>query len=44
MKAWNAHPVHGMTGDDLASIVHVMLLDLQKAVSIPFVVSRAAAG
>ena len=42
VKAWNAHPVHGMTGDDLASIVHVMLLDLEKAVSIPLVVSRAA--
>ena len=27
VKAWNAHPVHGMTGDELASVVHVMLLD-----------------
>jgi pimeloyl-ACP methyl ester carboxylesterase len=44
VKAWNAYPVNGMTGDQFASIVHVMLLDLQKAVSIPLVVSRAAAG
>jgi pimeloyl-ACP methyl ester carboxylesterase len=38
VKAWNAHPVHGRTG------VHAMLLDLEKAVSIPLVVSRAAQG
>ena len=44
VKAWNAHPANGMTGDELASIVHAMLLDLQKAVSIPLVVSRAATG
>jgi len=44
VKTWNAHPVHGMTGDQLASIVHVMLLDLDKAVSIPLVVSQAAEG
>ena len=44
VKAWNAQPVHGMTGDRLASIVHVMLLDLEKAVSIPLVESRAAEG
>ncbi len=44
VKAWNAHPVHGMTGDQLASVVHVMLLDLDDAVQIPLVVSRAAAG
>ena len=44
VKAWNAHPAHGMTGDELASVVHAMLLDLQKAVSIPLVVSRAATG
>jgi pimeloyl-ACP methyl ester carboxylesterase len=44
VKAWNAHPVNGMTGDGLASVVHGMLLDLQKAVSIPLVVSRAAEG
>ena len=44
VKAWNAHPVNGMTGDQLASVVHVMLLDLEKAVSIPLVVSRAAKG
>ena len=44
VKAWNANPVNGMTGDEFASIVHVMLLDLEKAVSIPLVVSRAADG
>jgi pimeloyl-ACP methyl ester carboxylesterase len=44
VKAWNADPVNGMTGDELASVVHVMLLDGTKAVSIPLVVSRAAAG
>jgi pimeloyl-ACP methyl ester carboxylesterase len=44
VKAWNAHPVNGMTGDELASVVHGMQLDLQTAVSIPLVVSRAAAG
>jgi pimeloyl-ACP methyl ester carboxylesterase len=44
VKAWNARPVNGMTGDELASIVHGMLLDLRKAVSIPLVVSRAAEG
>jgi pimeloyl-ACP methyl ester carboxylesterase len=49
VKAWNAHPVHTgsgviMTGDKLAGIVHVMLLDTEKATSIPLVVSRAAQG
>jgi pimeloyl-ACP methyl ester carboxylesterase len=49
VRAWNAHPVPTrdgmtMTGDQLAGVVHAMLLDLQKAVSIPLVVSRAAAG
>jgi pimeloyl-ACP methyl ester carboxylesterase len=44
VKAWNDHPVNGMTGDEFASIVHVMLLDLEKAVSIPLLVSRAADG
>jgi pimeloyl-ACP methyl ester carboxylesterase len=44
VRAWNAHPVLGMTGDELASVVHGMLLGLQQAVSIPLVVSRAAAG
>ncbi len=44
VKAWNADPEHGMTGDELAAIVHVMLLDLTKAVSIPLVVSSAAKG
>ena len=33
-----------MTGDQLAGIVHVMLLDLEKAVAIPQVVSQAAKG
>jgi pimeloyl-ACP methyl ester carboxylesterase len=44
VQAWNAEPVNGMTGDELASVVQDLLLDLQKAVSIPLVVSRAAAG
>jgi pimeloyl-ACP methyl ester carboxylesterase len=44
VKAWNAHPVHGTTGDELASVVHMMLLDGTKAVSIPLVVSSAAKG
>ena len=44
VKAWNAHPANGMTGSELASIVHAMLLDLQKAVAIPLVISRAATG
>ena len=44
VKAWNAHPAHGMTGDEFASVVHAMLRDVNKAVSIPLVVSRAAAG
>src|SRR4029450_12487152 len=43
VRAWNAHP-GPMTGDELASIVLVMLLDLEKAVSIPLVVSSAAGG
>ena len=38
------HPEHGVTGDEFASIVHVMLLDLTKAVSIPLVVNSAAKG
>jgi pimeloyl-ACP methyl ester carboxylesterase len=44
VKAWNAHPVHGLNGDEFASVVHAMLLNLDKAVSIPLVVTRAAAG
>jgi pimeloyl-ACP methyl ester carboxylesterase len=44
VKEWNADPEHGMTGDQFASIVHVMLLDGTKAVSIPLVVSSAAKG
>jgi pimeloyl-ACP methyl ester carboxylesterase len=44
VKARNAAPVDGMTGDEVASIVQGMLLDLQKAVSIPLVVSHAAEG
>ena len=43
VKAWNAEPAL-MTGDELASVVQDMLLDLTKAVSIPLVVSRAAKG
>jgi pimeloyl-ACP methyl ester carboxylesterase len=43
VKAWNTHP-GPMTGDELASLVHAMLLDLTQAVSIPLVVSRAARG
>jgi pimeloyl-ACP methyl ester carboxylesterase len=44
VKAWNARPANAMTGDELASVVHVMLLDLEDAVSIPLVVSSAAEG
>ena len=44
VKAWNADPEHGMTGYELASIVHVLLLDGTKAVSIPLAVSSAAKG
>ncbi len=44
VTAWNVDPEHGMTGNQLASIVHVMLLDGTKAVSIPLVVSSAAGG
>ena len=36
--------MHGMTGDEFASVVHAMLRDLNQAVSIPLVVTRAAAG
>ena len=44
MRVWNAHSVHGMTGDELASVVHSMLLDLAKAISILLAVSRARKG
>jgi pimeloyl-ACP methyl ester carboxylesterase len=49
VKAWNAHPAQTSagvttTGDELASIVHSMLLDTSRAVSIPLAVSRAAKG
>jgi pimeloyl-ACP methyl ester carboxylesterase len=44
VEAWNAHPRHGMTGNELASVVHEMLRDVNTAVSIPLVVSRAAKG
>ena len=49
VKAWNAHPVQirrgvMMTGDELAGVVHVMLLDMNTAASIPLVVSSAAKG
>jgi pimeloyl-ACP methyl ester carboxylesterase len=43
VRAWNAEP-GPMTGDELASVVHVMLIDLAKAVAIPLVVSSAAKG
>jgi pimeloyl-ACP methyl ester carboxylesterase len=43
VTAWNADP-GPMTGNQLASAVQFMLLDLTDAVSIPLVVSRAAAG
>ena len=43
VRAWNARP-GPMTGDHLAAVVHVMLLDLTTAASIPLVVSRAAQG
>jgi hypothetical protein len=44
VSAWNAHPVHGMTGDQFASVVHKLLRDVNTAVSVPLIVSRAAAG
>jgi pimeloyl-ACP methyl ester carboxylesterase len=44
VKALNVRPVHGVTGDQFASVVHQMLRDVKTAVSIPLVVSRAAAG
>jgi pimeloyl-ACP methyl ester carboxylesterase len=44
VKAWNTHPMNGMSGNEFASVVHEMLLDLEKAVSIPLVVSSAAKG
>jgi pimeloyl-ACP methyl ester carboxylesterase len=43
VKAWNDHP-GPMTGDELASVVQFMLRDLQTAVFVPLVVSRAADG
>ena len=44
VKAWNRDAEHGVTGDEVASVVHVMLLDGTKAVAIPLVVSSAAKG
>jgi pimeloyl-ACP methyl ester carboxylesterase len=49
VDAWDAHPAHirkgvTMTGAQLASVVHGMLIDANKAVSIPLLVSRAAKG
>lgn len=44
VRDWNRHPVHGMTGDDLAGVVQTMLLSVDTAASIPLVVTRAAAG
>ena len=43
VKAWNDDP-GPMTGDELASVVQFMLRDLQTAVFIPLVLSRAADG
>lgn len=43
VRKWNADP-NRMTGDELASIVHVMLLGMTKAISIPLLISRAAEG
>jgi pimeloyl-ACP methyl ester carboxylesterase len=44
VKAWNAHPVHCMSGDELSSVVHKMLRDVNTAVSIPLLVNHAAKG
>jgi len=49
VKAWDAHPVQvrksvTMTGVQLASIVHSMLVDAGEAPSIPLLVTRAAKG
>jgi len=49
VTAWNAHPVQTrkgvmMTGDEFAGVIHVMLLDMDTAASIPLVVSSAAKG
>ncbi len=44
VRAWNNHPIHGMSGDQLASVVHKMLRNVNTAVSIPLVVSHAANG
>jgi pimeloyl-ACP methyl ester carboxylesterase len=43
VRAWNAGRAP-MTGDQLAAVVQFMLLDLERAVSIPLVVTRAADG
>jgi pimeloyl-ACP methyl ester carboxylesterase len=44
VKAWNLHPLHGISGDQFASVVHRMLRDVNTAVSIPLVVGHAAKG
>lgn len=49
VRAWDRHPVRNRpgertTGAGLAGVVQGMLLDLNEAVSIPLVVSRAARG
>ena len=44
VRAWNDHPMHGISGDRLASVVHKMLRNVDTAVSIPLVVSHAAKG
>jgi pimeloyl-ACP methyl ester carboxylesterase len=44
VRRWNVEPADGMSGDELATIVQRMLLDVDTAVSVPWIVSRAAAG
>jgi pimeloyl-ACP methyl ester carboxylesterase len=44
VRAWNLHPVHGISGDEFASVVHKKLRDVHTAVSIPLIVSHAAKG
>jgi pimeloyl-ACP methyl ester carboxylesterase len=44
VKALNSDPEHGITGYRLASVVHMLLLDGTKAVSIPLIVTSAANG
>ena len=44
VRAWNADPEDGTSGDELASVVHALLLDGTKAAAIPLLVSSAAQG